>query len=197
MAIAILDDPIEDGCIELEAGPTYTRNSTGPSISFGGWGNGEIWLKDYRGYVEWDISGLAGGTLTANPIFKYHGDSIFADEEEINPLTEEAPSGAADIDLYGYIASGPAYVDPWAHAKGTNKEVDLGATARAHLQAAMDAGQSWFAIGLQSPAPDEGHYASTYASIYSKEYSTPTPPPTLYVEYTPLPKGGSRGYIIG
>ncbi|MBA7671274.1 hypothetical protein ES703_79429 [subsurface metagenome] len=191
MAIAILDNPNEDGYLSWN-GSVYTRSNALEFISYGALCGAMLWTSDHRAYVEWDISSLAGGTLTANPIFKYHGKVVSATDEEINPLLEEAPSGATDANLYGYIATGVAYVNPFNHEVGETKQVDLGAAARADLQAAMDIAQAWFAIGFQSPA-DEGAAEMTalLSELYSEEAAEPAanPKPTLYVEYT-LPAVG-------
>ncbi|MBA7611774.1 hypothetical protein ES703_19003 [subsurface metagenome] len=186
---ATLDNPIEDGDIEWD-GEGYIRFSGTAQAYYGGIGQLDaVWLNDWRAYVEWDISTLAGKTLTANPIFKYHGLQTLATDEEINPLTEEAPSGATDENLYGYIASGAAYVDPFNHEVGGNKQVDLGAAARADLQAAMDAHQAWFAIGFQSPADEGTKVAGIRSAFFTEDKTDPSavPKPTLYVEYTEPP----------
>ncbi|GAI12532.1 unnamed protein product [marine sediment metagenome] len=186
MTIAILDNPNEDGHIKWDG--AYTRNTVLPTVFYGGVGQlSAVWLDDWRAYVEWDISTLAGKILTANPIFKYHGAVSAATDEEINPLLEEAPSGATDENLYGYIATGVAYVNPFNHEVGETKQVDLGAQARADLQAAMDAHQAWFAIGFQSPADEGTKVTELRSGFYSEDKTDPVanPKPTLYVDYTP------------
>ncbi|GAI65832.1 unnamed protein product, partial [marine sediment metagenome] len=140
--------------------------------------------------VEWSIISLAGATLDANPVFKYDGISVSASEDEINPVTEEAPSSATDVNLWDYIASGTAYVDPFINEAGHSKEVDLGASAKAGLQTAVTASQSWFAIGFQSPGdecPTLGDEVFRVSNFYSEDKTEPVadPKPTLYVVYTP------------
>lgn len=195
-----LDNPTEDGYIQWgdysdHEPPTITRFADDNQINFG-LGRGywywywwpffpePEWRKEWRahkerGYVEWDISSLAGKTLTANPIFKYEGGRRNARDEKINPITEGQPSIASDEDLYNYIASGPAYVDPFVVGGNPNEEADLGASARSDLQAAMDASQPWFAIGFHA---NEVGNMELRTHIKTEE-AIPTPPPTLYVEY--------------
>jgi len=196
---ATFDDPTEDGYIQWGdysdyEDPTIIRFADGNKIYFG-LGEGywywywwpfypEGWRKEWRahkqrGYVEWDISSLAGKTLTANPVFKYEGGRDTATEEEINPITEGQPSVVSDGDLYSYIASGTAYVDPFDVEGDRNEEVDLGASARSDLQDAMDASQSWFAIGFQ--ANEVGNMV--LRTDVEAEEADCTPPPTLYVEH--------------
>ena len=196
-----LSDPTQDGQEKRRANssssqatacancPTGTLSRVNGQVELrfgGGVGNDCGVCADYcccafRSWVEWPIVSLAGATLIANPVFKYHGGDISGIYEEINPLTEEAPSVASDINLWGYIASGTAYVDPFNVEFGTNKQVDLGASAKTDLQAAINAAQSWFAIGLQNPGDECG---GSYSWIYGEINPSATPKPTLYVEYT-------------
>ena len=189
---ATLDNPTEDGyLLKYNSGSAAacliaspTRNTSEIYIYYGG----EQVIADYRGwrsYVEWPISTLAGETLTANPVFKYYGTQIWATAGKINPLTEGAPSGATDANLWDYIASGIAYVDPFDIEAGADKQVDLGASAKTDLQDAMDVSQSWFAIGVQSPDDECPETGVLYSSFYSEEAGDGGAPPTLYVEYTP------------
>lgn len=179
---ATLDDPTEDGYVSDDYG--YFTKVTDEDITFGG--NNGI---NYRGYVEWDISSLAGATLTANPLFRYEGVENAAedDDEEIKPLTEAHPSilGSQMDLLYlcEYIASGTAYVDPFDLVVDIEQEEDLGASAKSDLQNAMDISQSWFAIGFVSIEGEESEYLSIVAA--EKYDPEPIPLPTLYVEYTP------------
>ena len=179
---ATLNDTTEDGYIEWDD-YMYWRYNTDYNINFGGFGNFGEWEWDDRGYVEWNISSLAGATLTANPVFKYEGYEYYATDGEINPITEGQPSDTEDFWLYNYIATGTPYVDPFDIEVGENKEVNLGASAKTDLQNAMNASQSWFAIGFQSP-DDEGELYEELISIILAEEVEPIPPPTLYVEYT-------------
>jgi len=195
-ATATLDDPTEDGWINND----YSRFSDLDQCSFGSYWTGidAIWSYDRRAYVQWDISSLAGATLTANPQFKYDGYIADATDEEINPITEEAPTEATNENLWGYIASGVAYVNPFNMVAAANQSVDLGATAETDLQAAMDASQSWFALGFQSPA-DEGGAPTTegkLSTFWSEDKTdAANPPPTLYVEYEPPTPGPTTRYI--
>lgn len=202
---ATLNNPTEDGHLSKgAANGSYAiasaacvsddpaRSIAGSTIFFGGYstvGAGHYESRAYRGYVEWPIGALAGFILIANPVLKYEGNATLGTFEEINPLTEEQPSngGCTDVELWDYIASGVAYVDPWDVVVAATQSQDLGAAAKTDLQAAMNASQSWFAIGFQSPddeCPDTGPLNVTSA-IYSENKAGPAadPPPTLYVEY--------------
>jgi hypothetical protein len=203
---ATLDNPTEDGFLERRgtngsyavacaACPTgtLTRYKTGTHFVFGGEahdiGKGHYDSKAYRAYIEWPIGSLAGLTLTANPTFKYEGESTAGTTEEINPISAQ-PSAAADADLWTDIASGVAYVDPFNVVVAANQSQGLGAAAKTSLQSAIDASQSWWAIGLQSPdeeCPCESAH-KVYSGIYSED-DAPTPKPTLYVEYEGAPPG--------
>jgi len=190
---ATLDNPTEDGdliaisdseaaCLleDYDFEEPY-RTNDGDTMFYGGTGGFKSCV--YRSYIEWNISSIAGGTLTANPVFKYHGSNSEATSDEINPITEGQPSSATDANLWDYIASGTAYVDPWSYETGESKSQDLGATAKTDLQTAATAEQSWFAIGIQ--APDDECLADSSSTIYTEDYASVNPAPTLYITYTP------------
>lgn len=180
---ATLNNPTEDGFVAWD-GDLYVRIDE--TMYYGGYGDDPDWVEDARGYVEWDISSIAGGTLTANPALKYEGGLDLATDGELNPILEEQPSsgGCTDAELYSYIATGVAYVNPFDVVVAPNQSQDLGVAAKSDLQTAMDNSQ-WFAIGFQSPS-DEGAITDKMSSILVEE-EAPTPPPTLYVVYTPEP----------
>lgn len=193
-ATATLDDPTEDGYLRRDGttqancpSATLSRRDTDADIWLGG-AKGDGNSDAYRGYVEWDISSLAGKTLTANPVFKYHSSDDDASSEEINPVTNQ-PSVTEDATLWTDLASGTAYVDPWPFAVGANQSQDLGASAKTDLQSAMDALQLWWALAFQGPddeCPPDGAPSILYlAKMYSEDKTdAPTPKPTLYVEYS-------------
>jgi len=213
---AILDIPTEDGMI-YRSGISYTsfadacakcptatlnRLKTGGAITFGGRSYqpaGGIWISEIygRAYVEWLISVLPPGLiLSTNPVFRYDGYWVKGVSQEINPISSQ-PSVTSDAGLFADIASGTAYVDPFNIGVGAGQEVDLGASARSDLQAAVNAKRSWFAIGLQSPDNECPCAADVddRSGIYTKEWSGVNPPPTLYVEFDfpgpPTPPGST------
>ncbi len=144
-----------------------------------------LWLKCF---FEWTITTLFGATLTANPVFKFDCErGGVTTDGEINPITDEQPSGATDANLWGYMSSGVAYVDPFAPVTGDNRSQDLGAAAKTDLQAAMDASQSWFAIGIVSDADKCTSLRDD--AINSLVSALAVPKPTLFVTYD-LPSGG-------
>ena len=182
---ATLDNPTEDGAVKWDDPAAYTRETI---CLYGSQSSVGSWLWDWRAYVEWDISSLVGGTLTANPLFKYEGSTAnSATDGEINPLTEEAPSEATDANLYAYMATGTAYVTPFNAVVAENQSQDLGASAKTALQGAIDAEQSWFALGFQCPGEEGKEDDGYFTDAFKSEEETPTPPPTLYVEYEPAP----------
>jgi len=134
----------------------------------------------YRSYIEWDISSIPDGATITDIIFKYHGYTNNIDCH-IHECVGQRPSTAGDGALYDEIGEGTVYADPAGFPEvGTNKQVDLGASADSDLQNQLTA--DWFAIGIQSD--NEGTKA--VSNIRSEEYAS-TPDPTLYVEYTVPP----------
>ncbi len=190
--IATLNNPTEDGYLSREAVtsvdcPTgmLSRNKTGDTVGYGGACYLPEYSHAYRGYVEWDISGLAGFTLTQNPLFKYEGDITEGNlYSEINPITEGAPSDATDANLWNYITSGIAYVDPFTIVSAPNQSQNLGASAKTDLQTAMTAEQSWFALGFQAAEYECPSESGTFWNSFKSGDNVSTPDPTLYVEYT-------------
>jgi len=205
-----ITDPTENGFLQVSQasqllcqtdGSTAWRNKTFGAVHFGGQ------RLDYppppryqafRAYVEWSTSLIpANLSIVKNMSFKYQGFSINATDEEINPISGQ-PSIATDAGLYADIASGTAYVDPFNIESGTYREVDLGSSAVTDLQAAIDGGRSWFALGFQSPGNECPAAIEAYdlSNFYSKGLHGPgTPPPTLYLEYEvpgpPTPPGST------
>lgn len=172
---ATLDDPTEDGDIEYDVEYwDYTRDKDGNVIGIG------FYVTYYieRGYIEWDISDIPDGATITDVVFKYHGSTNEIDCH-IHECVGQRPSTAGTEALYNELGQGTVYADPAGFPEvGTNKQVDLGASAVSDLQSQLSV--DWFAIGIQ--ADDEG-LEDTRSKIYSEEYVA-TPDPTLYVEYT-------------
>ncbi|MBA7687937.1 hypothetical protein ES703_96411 [subsurface metagenome] len=175
---ASLSDPIEDGYIkrDVEVGG-YERDTTSFLIA----GRFEWFAeKDInRVYIEWDISSIPDSATITNVVFKYHGDSHQIDCH-IHEMMGTRPSTASDAAVYLEAGTGTVYAGPAGFpVEGTDKEVDLGASADADLEYQLTHGD-WFAIGIQSD--DESQ--KKLSKIRSEEDAGATPKPTLFIEYT-------------
>lgn len=129
----------------------------------------------YRGYVEWNVSSIPDGANILDTDFKYHGKST-GSGAHIHEMLGTRPSTSSDLAVYTEIGEGTTYADPAGFPEaGTNKQVDLGVDADLDLQDQLSS--DWFAIGLMR----EG---TSTTEIYSEDYASANPKPTLYVEYT-------------
>jgi len=177
---ATLDNPTEDGDIR----DATARDNSDTYIYMA------YTVQKHRAYVEWDVSGIDDGAIITNTVFKYHGGPWHANgyksDCHINEILGARPSTSSNADLWAEIGEGTTYASPDGFpVVATNQQVDLGASADADLQAQL-AVNNWFGIGIQ--LDDEVSWSgASYSGIRSEEYATPTPPPTLYVEYTAPP----------
>ncbi len=136
-----------------------------------------------RAYLEWDISSIPNDATIISVTLKYHGnkreiDSHIHEMLGVRPSTEPNDSGG-NWNLWVEMGQGTVYADLVGFPEvGTNKEINLGATAVSHLQSQLD--DDWFAIGIQSD-DESDQYADS--AIYSEDYAS-NPDPTLYVVYS-------------
>jgi len=167
---ATLNNPTEDGYVRLFDG-VYLRFAD--EFLQIGTNTYSVW----RSYVEWDISSIPLTATIVDTVFKYNGYYNGGDAH-IHAMAA-APSLASDINLYNDIADGTVYADVAGFpVQGTNRTIDLGATADSDLQALLSEG--WFAIGIQA----DNEVTANDSVIYTEDHAGVTPPPTLYVEYT-------------
>jgi hypothetical protein len=131
-----------------------------------------------RGYIEWDISSLPTDAIITNVTLKYHG--YHADDAHIHEMIGTRPSISGDSDVYNESGEGTVYADVAGFpVTGTDKEINLGINAISDLELSITNG--WFAIGLQQ---DNENPTGAYSGIYSEDYASVNPKPSLYVEYT-------------
>ena len=176
---ATLNNPTEDGHIEKQS-TTYTRSKTATNFIAG------LLIPMYgriaRSYIEWSVLGIPDAATITDTIFKYNGNQHAVDCH-IHAMASQ-PSVQTDDNtgnkvICDDVADGTVYTDPAGFpVVGTNKEVDLGADADTDLQNQLVS--DWFAIGVQS----DNEATPGTSIIYSEEYASATPKPTLYVEYT-------------
>jgi len=173
-----LNNPTQDGHVYYyyASGMSgYSRDSTGDVIKMYDMIVVPYYIYYYyRGYVEWDVSSIPDGATISDTDFKYHGKST-GSGAHINEMLGARPSTSSDLAVYTEIGEGTTYANPAGFPEaGTNKQVDLGGDADLDLQDQLSS--DWFAIGLM------GEGTST-TEIYSEDYASANPKPTLYVEY--------------
>jgi len=184
MASITLNNPTQDGFIE-KYNTTYYHNYIADDLDMGPPApaiGGDI----FRSYVEWDISDIPDGSTITLVKFKYQG-RIYHTDCEVRAMASQ-PTAQADTQagrqvIYDDAGDGTIYAAPSGFpVEGTNKEIDLGEDACTDLQNGLSA--NWFAIGIQNIDEVYDEYNDKTNAIRAEDFSSVTPPPTLYVEYT-------------
>ena len=181
------NDPTEDGYVTYSKediyDPIYGRSTnsnrlmaTGLDI-FG-------WKYVARMYVEWNVGGIQDDAIIDSVSFRYHGASH-------NPASPAGdcrirhmalrPSAFGDSQVYSDAGSGTTYAvgnDAGFPIVAQNRVIDLGPDAVSELQTRITSG-NWFAIGIQLDNELQGWSSE----IYSENYVSANPKPTLYVTY--------------
>lgn len=181
---ATLSDPTEDGHIkyDTDSPSDYIRFNTGDAVEPAYAGQFH-WTT--RGYFEWDISSIDDSVTITDTVFRYDGwHRAEGDPDcQVREMVGVQPSSEADDDsgnqaIYDEIGEGTIYyVADGFPVIGQNQEVDLGASADTDLQNQLSG--DWFAIGVQIVSES----GSRGCGIYSEEYGSATPKPSLYIEY--------------
>jgi len=171
----------EDGYIANNTGgASYTRFDDETAFRFG-----YLDMTDvcYRAYVEWDTSSLPDTATIIDTVFIYHGKDDEADGH-IHDINNQ-PSAQPDTDagnrvVYDDCGDGTEFANPAGYpVASTGQEVDLGTAADADLEGNLT--DDWWGIGMQS---DGEIFGETPSSIYSEEYGSVNPIPTIRVNYT-------------
>ena len=175
-ATQTLNDPTQDGYIR-KYGASYSRYNSAVNITFGRWAGDQ-----YGGYVQWNISSIPDTSTVTNVILKYHGSANpYPPDSHTRYIRQMAnqPSTTSDSAVWYDTQDGTVY---YSHSwyfpiVDTDQQVDLGANAATDVMNQFD--DDWFAIGF---ATDDSFYH--LSKIYSEDYGSATPTPTLEVTYT-------------
>jgi hypothetical protein len=183
---ATYNSPTEDGHIN----DSWIRNSTSNTIN---WQNDTF---EQIGYIEWDISELVSIREIETVSLNYHGYENNSVSADIKPIFTYQPSITGDNstgnqNIFNEITTNQSYVSNWDPTASTNQTITLGNDATSDLYNQIITGQDWFAIGFD-PAS-----SGTSDSIYSQDYTTPTPPPTLEIIYTKSYPNTTWPYSVG
>ncbi len=170
---ADIDSVNEDASIE-KIGANYTKKAGENEITFGLYNP----ASTYRAYIEWDVSHIPPTSTINDVVLNYHGKTNGLDIGAIYGLNSSQPSSLSAQSIYtNSFASATEYVDLWNVSPGTDKTQDLGSEADSELQSQLS--DEWYAIGFkQNEVVEDGH-----DDIYSSEYGSADPSPTLQVEY--------------
>jgi hypothetical protein len=152
-----------------------------------------------RTYLEWPITAIPKGATITSVKLKYHGKAKPSTDTVSVYSMENQPSAQPDTDagnetVYLDVENGIPYISGSSvfPALGANQELDLGVDAVSDLQDAVNAGRTWFAIGVKTSEQTIGDFAE----IYSEEYEYADPKPTLVVTYTTLSAAPYRGIYL-
>lgn len=176
---ATLDDPTEDAFIQKD-GTNYDRQDT-EFITMGYLT--AVGPYTWRGYVEWDVSSITDGATITDTVFKYHGEKHQIDCHVhemlgVQPSTEN-DDNAGNQAIFDEAGEGTVYVDPAGFpVVASGQQIDLGTSADTDLGNQLTS--DWFAIGFQS----DNEASTDESRIYSEQYVSADPKPTLYVTYT-------------
>lgn len=174
---ATLDSPTVDGYIAYVGYGGYYHYDEGNEIKMTHFYE-DFWFTT-RGYVEWDVSSIPDSTTVTDVTFKYHGVSRGSGDCHIHAISYRPSISGVHI-IFADASDGHVYADPTGFPViGENQQVGLSSNAVTDLQNHLSS--NWFAIGIQ--ADDENTNHPTATSIYSSEYGSVNPSPTLYVEY--------------
>ena len=195
-----LNNPTLDGYIMwVDQGATYSRSTTGDAIRFG-WEWEAPPVDIYRGYVEWDVSGISG---TIDKVeFRYHGQYHEANSwiyAMASQPSAQADNNSGNAIIYGDAGDGTAYLsnDSVFPEVGVTKNVGGGGVAwdidpSSDLESALGGG--WFAFGFRNPELETN--PAQISRIYAEDWGSVNPAPTLYVEFTPV-TGWAGGDVNG
>ncbi len=194
------NNPTVDGNIEYTGGTAYDRYTALANLVIGNEAARGAWGGDWRPYVEWDITALPDDLSATSTIFKYDGDVNHIDNLVSVYQMSSQPSVQIDNDagnqvIFDDCGDGNLYVNASATfpVVGNTQQIDLGALANADLEGQL--GVNWFAIGMKGS--HEGETTQYFDEIVSEDGVSPTPAPTLYVEYTEPGGGGGAGAVVG
>lgn len=169
------NNPTVDGYVSKNDMSAYSLNTSATSFNIGLRESG----MDYydRGFVEWDISSIPDTATITNTTFKYNGYSHGTDAR-VYPMTSR-PSTASNSTLWTDAGNGTTLASVSGFpVVGAGKTIGLGATGNSDVASKLSG--DWFAIGLKSTNETSG----TLSKIYSEEYASANPAPTLEVRYT-------------
>ena len=161
--------------------------------------SGRVDTRQYRrAYVEWHITAIPVGSTIASVVFKYHGktkpstDTVSIKAMSLQP-SAQADDSTGNKAIYSDIDAGTAYVNASTTfpTVGTGQQIDLGANAVSSLQAAVNAGRSWWAIGLMTSELTIGDFAEIYSENYAAD-----PLPTLTVTYSTVSAPARMGIYM-
>ncbi len=168
---ATLNDPAEDGYVYWdddfsEWGEQTTLTTLmiryGPQMG--------------RAYIEWSIASISNSASITQVVFKYHGQqNTLSSGAKIVALSSHRPTSRTIQELYADIGSASIYVNPWTIVVAIEQSQDLGASAVTNLQTQL--ANDWYAIGMLADVAVAGY-------IYSEEYGSANPKPTLEVTYS-------------
>ncbi len=175
---ATYSTPTEDGFID-GSWNNWNRDNTANEISWMNYSG-----HDRVGYIEWDISDLSSIRQINEAIFNYHGKNDNAIIGNITRLQTNQPSMTANSisqnqALFNEIMNSLEYVSSWNPIVDINQSINLGKNASDDIFTNLVNQDHYFAIGLNYDT-----VGGMLDSIYSQEYISATPEPTLEITYT-------------
>lgn len=169
-----ITDITEDGYTQNQLG-VYTKDNTSNT-----WWSGITGNDIRRGYAEFNITGLQNATLDG-VTFLYEGATNIGHDADLTLVTSR-PSTTAINTLYWNIGNGTVIgSEAGFPVDAIQQSLTLNDAAVTSLQAALTAGQTWWAVGfygLNETGPE------STARLYSEEHVGANPAPSLLIRYT-------------
>jgi len=156
----------------------YTNNTSGNDVQAGN--NG---ANVYRGWFSFQIDGIPDSAVIVNVSLLYHGHTNVSNcsltEMDVNAST------VTGADLYNYAGNGTViYNTTGFPVAGASQTAELGVNRDSFckdFETILASGQDWYSIGLKKS--NESAADGSLNAIYSSDYGSANPEPSLYVEY--------------
>ena len=158
---------------------TYTNYTANNDVLAASYATGN---KD-RGYFRFNLnSSIPQNAIITKASFKYHGHARAADCKLVNMTTD--PRGNAANAVFWDIGNSTTLYDvAGLPVEGTDKEITLGEedVFTQNLTRALNNGKQWFSLGFMFK--NEAATQASASGIYSTDYGSADPEPTLCIEY--------------
>ncbi len=143
-----------------------------------------------RAFFEWDITAIPDTADVTGVVLKYEVTAVTSPVNcDYTELGAQPSSGAA-ADVWTDIGDGTVFVsgDAACTTTGTNKSVDLGASAATDVEAQLSA--NWFGVGVKASS-EARDASSAHTTSLGTADGTPTPVPTVEITFTSPPSVSS------
>jgi len=137
----------------------------------------------FRGWFNFQLDNIPDNVVIVNVSLLYHGHTNVANCS-LTEMTVNA-STVTGTTLYNYAGNGTViYNTTGFPVAGSDQTAELGVNRDSYcksLETILASGQDWYSIGFKKI--DESVGDGAVSSIYSEDYGSADPKPSLYIEY--------------